>query len=59
MSEIRKTSAEWIKEYGYEIIDADGWDGSNFDYSFYQEKITREEFKLRLKRSTVRRKFKN
>jgi len=33
MIEIRITSVEWIKEYGYEIIDADGWDGSNFDYS--------------------------
>lgn len=58
MKEIRKTSSEWIKEYGYVIIDADGWDGSNFDYSFYQEKITREEFELRLSRSTISRKVK-
>jgi len=57
MNKIRKTSAEWIKEYSYEIIDADGW-RPNFDYSFYQEKITRKEFEVRLFLSTVRKKFK-
>ena len=56
--EIKKTSAEWIKEVGYEILDPDGWDRNNYDYSFNKEKITMEEFQKRLSLSTVRRKFK-
>ena len=32
--EIKKTSAEWIKEVGYEVLDPDGWDRANFDYSW-------------------------
>lgn len=56
--EIKKTSAEWIKEVGYEILDPDGWNRTNFDYSFNKEKITMEEFQKRLSFSTVRRKFK-
>lgn len=56
--EIKKTSAEWIKEVGYEVLDPDGWDRTNFDYSWNKEKITMAEFQRRLTLSTVRRKFK-
>ena len=56
--EIKKTSAEWIKEVGYEILDPDGWDRTNYDYSFNKEKITMEEFQKRISLSTVRRKLK-
>ena len=56
--EIKKTSAEWIKQVGYEILDPDGWDRTNYDYSFNKEKITMEEFQKRLSLSTVRQKFK-
>jgi hypothetical protein len=61
MKPIKKVSSEWIKEVGYEIIDPDGWDRTNFDYSFNKEKITFEEFKNRIMNSTVRRttKFNN
>lgn len=41
--EIKKTSAEWIKEVGYEL-NADGWDRTKFDYSWNKEKITMAEF---------------
>ena len=34
------------------IYDADGWDRSNFQYSFYEELITNEEFNQRLMMST-------
>ena len=51
---IKKTSAEWIKEVGYEVLDPDGWDRSNFEYSFYKEEITFEEFQKRLFMSTIK-----
>ena len=56
--EIKKTSAEWIKEVGYEVLDPDGWDRTNFDYSWNKEKIPMAEFNRRLSMSTVRRKLK-
>ena len=57
-NKIKKVSAEWIKEVGYEVLNPDGWDRTNFEYSWYKEKITMTEFKRRLAFSTVRRKFK-
>lgn len=52
-SQERKTSAEWLKQYpDYQILDPDGWDRSNFDYSFKVEKIMKEEFEKRLFEST-------
>ena len=52
----KKTSKEWSKKFkirlGHEILDPDGWDRKNFDYSFYEEKITREEFNKRMMYST-------
>lgn len=52
-----KTSDEWFKlfpeEYNLKIIDPDGWDRTNFQYSFYEEKISEKEFKTRLMSSTL------
>ena len=55
MSEL-KTSVVWIKEPqfdGYKIMDPDGWDRTNLEYSFYEEQITQSEFVNRLMNSTV------
>ena len=51
---MKKVSSEWIKEYNVKILDPDGWDRKNYDYSFNKEKITRKEFERRLVLSTVR-----
>jgi hypothetical protein len=50
-----KTSAEWEKELtpNYEILDPDGWDRKNLQFSFYEEKITKNEFWKRFVVSTV------
>lgn len=52
-----RTSAEWYKNlqkhYDITIMDYDGWDRNNFHYSFYEEKITCEEFDRRLEISTL------
>jgi len=50
---MEKVSSEWIKEYACKILDPDGWDRKNFDYSFNKEKITRREFERRLIGSTI------
>lgn len=49
-----KTSIEWVKELndGVQIYDPDGWDRSNFTYSFMIEQITKEEFLARRQKST-------
>lgn len=53
----RKTSAEWLtlidSRYKLRILDADGWNRADYEYSFNEEKITREEFNYRLSRSTI------
>jgi hypothetical protein len=52
-----RTSAEWYanlqKYYTIQILDYDGWDRDNFDYSFKEELITSEEFDKRLEISTL------
>ncbi len=53
-----KTSKEWLKDVGYEIVDPKGWDKENLNYSFNIEKITEAEFLLRLRLSVTRRKLK-
>jgi hypothetical protein len=58
LGDVKKPSSEWIKEVGYEVLDPDGWDRSNFQYSWYEEDITYQEFQKRLLISTVKRKFK-
>lgn len=56
-SEDLKTSKEWYElipvEHGLFIMDPDGWDRSNYDYSFEEEKITKAEFVRRLSYSTI------
>lgn len=48
-----KTSEEWFKEYEEAtILDPDGWDRKNFQFSWHEEKITFEEFEQRVMRST-------
>lgn len=55
MQEVLKTSHEWAEECllpGEEIQDPDGWDRSNFEHSFYKERINQSEFSKRLAMST-------
>jgi len=52
-----KTSQEWLEEIPKEhkliIMDPDGWDRKNYDYSFNKELITKGEFFNRLSYSTT------
>lgn len=51
----KKTSAEWQKQCDdVVVLDPDGWDRSNFKYSWHEEKITLEEYLRRRNRSTVK-----
>ena len=54
---MKKTSQQWYEEIPKEhkllILDPDGWDRSNYQYSFYEELITKEEFDIRLSSSTI------
>jgi len=51
---ILKTSEEWAREdiSGIVVLDPDGWDRSNYEYSYYKEKITHKEYKIRQMMST-------
>lgn len=52
---MKKTSEEWSKSgilKGSTILDPDGWDRRNFEYSWYQELITEKEFQHRASYST-------
>lgn len=52
-----KTSEEWMKNYSdIVILDPDGWDRRNFQFSWYEEKITLVEFEKRLVISTITKK---
>lgn len=42
-----KTSQQWYEEYPIQIVDPDGWDKYNFQYSWYHELITFREFDRR------------
>lgn len=53
LCQIRKTSEEWQRLCKIEILDPDGWDRQNFQFSWYEEAITREEFEKRLGPSIV------
>ena len=54
MNEEKKTSTEWIKQNpNLTILDPDGWDRKNYDYSFNQELITETEFNRRVNISTI------
>jgi len=49
----KKTSEEWYKLLPKPtIMDPDGWDRSNYQFSWYEEKITFPEFEMRRMAST-------
>ena len=59
-----KTSQQWYEieqksDSGFVIMDPDGWDRTNYQYSFHEELITAAEFWNRVFRSTVIRTNKN
>jgi hypothetical protein len=62
-TEIKKTSKEWYEllypNREIVIMDPDGWDRSNWDYSWEEEMITENEFKMRLMRSTIQGRLNN
>jgi len=51
-NEVKKTSKEWSKDCDYTILDPDGWDRNNFEFSWFKEMITLQEFMQRVMRST-------
>lgn len=48
-----KTSKDWNQIHKVNILDPDGWDRQNYDYSFNEELITETEFNLRVLQSTI------
>jgi len=48
-----KTSEEWERESNFKVLDPDGWDRKNFEFSWNEELITEEEFEKRLSTSTI------
>ena len=56
MNQILKTSKQWYDEMPEDekiiIIDPNGWDRSNYEYSFNEELITYNEFEERVMYST-------
>ena len=53
---VEKTSQQWYDELrkteNITIMDPDGWDRTNYKYSFTEELITKEKFEERLAQST-------
>ena len=49
------TSDDWQKILNddYIVYDPGGWDRINFQYSWYEEKITLEEYRQRVLKSTL------
>lgn len=56
MEDVKRTSDEWYQilypNKEVIIIDPDGWDRSNWEYSWGEESINEDEFKKRLLNST-------
>lgn len=51
-----RTSEKWLPTLtNTKILDPDGWDRSNYQFSFYEERITMTEFMRRVCMSTVQR----
>ena len=49
----KKTSQEWSKIVTeVTVIDPDGWDRGNYQYSWFEEEITIEEYFRRMQIST-------
>jgi len=53
-TEEKKTSKQWWDDDPDHVVikDPDGWDRSNFQFSYFEELITKEEFDKRLAGST-------
>jgi hypothetical protein len=52
---VKRTSAEWqYLEPEVEVLDPDGWDRTNYQYSWFQEQITYEEYSTRQTTSTLK-----
>lgn len=54
--DVVKTSGEWEKEddSGVIVLDPDGWDRTNYEYSYYEELVTKEEYDMRKMYSTCK-----
>ena len=51
--EERKASAQWQDENPWpRVVDPDGWDRKNYQFSWYEELITKKEYDERVLRST-------
>lgn len=48
-----KTSSDWSQRLGIVVIDADGWDRSNYDYSYHVELISYDEYMVRKSQSNT------
>ena len=48
-----KSSQRWAELTGVVVYDPDGWDRTNYQYSWFDEPITFAEFKRRVFMSTV------
>ena len=48
-----KTSQQWQAQFGCMVYDPDGWDRGNYEYSWYEERISESEFKERVSNSTT------
>lgn len=61
VKELKKTSEQWYNSLPSEdrviILNPDGWDRTNYQYSYFVEKITLDEFQNRVLRSTSFRNF--
>ena len=52
---IKLTSAEWQNIFPKtQVLDPDGWDRQNYEFSWHEEKIDRNEYDRRLMQSTIR-----
>lgn len=55
LKEAVKTSEEWQKQFNeIVVLNPDGWDRKNYDYSWYEEKITFTEYNRRRSQSTCK-----
>lgn len=53
MDQKLKTSEQWQQEnMDVIVMDPDGWNRSNYQYSWFEEKITKEEYTKRILHST-------
>lgn len=53
----QQTSEYWSKTEDfqrYQVLDPDGWDRKNFQFSWFEELVTKEEFQKRLFESTLK-----